>query len=79
MGLKDSERKYILSQDFDLCEGCGKWKPVIVMERKAYCMHKLRYFTLPIRIIYNVICFIWRLLILPYLIFVYNKSRNKRN
>ena len=74
---KDNERKYIISKDLDLCEGCGELKPVIIVERKAYYIYKFRYFILPIRIIYNIIYFIWRLILLPYLIFEYNKSKNK--
>lgn len=77
--IEGRERKYILSKDLDLCEGCGEWKPVIIMERKAYYMHKFRYVTLPIRIICIVVFVIWKLLMLPYLIFEYNKAKNKRN
>ena len=69
--MECDERKYIISKDLGLCEGCGKLKPVIIMERKAYYIHKFRYFILPIRIIY----FIWRLMLLPYLIFKYNKYK----
>ena len=47
----DSEKKYIISKDLDLCEGCGEWKPVIIMERRAYYAHKLRYVILPLKII----------------------------
>lgn len=64
---EDSEKKYILSKDFDLCEGCGEWKPVIIMERKAYYIHKFRYFILPFRVICNVL----------YLLFRYYKFENK--
>lgn len=68
------EKKYIISKDLDLCEGCGEWKPVIIMERKAYYIHKFRYFILPLR----VICiFIWKLLLLPYLVFKYYKHKDK--
>lgn len=35
-GTNDRKRKYIISKDLDLCEGCGKWKNVIVIERKYY-------------------------------------------
>ena len=77
-GTEDSDRKYILSKDLDMCEDCGEWKSVIIMKRKAYYKHKLRYFILPIRIICNVIYFIWRLVMLPYLILSYSKSKNKR-
>ena len=75
-GTEGNERKYIISKDLDLCEGCGELKPVIIMELKEY-IHKFRYFILPIKIIYNIISFIWRLILLPYLIFNYNKSKNK--
>ena len=38
---EDSPKKYIISKDLDLCEGCGELKPVIVSERKFYCLNKL--------------------------------------
>ena len=72
---KDRKRKYVISKNLDLCEGCAEWKPVIIMERKAYYFYKFRHFTLPFRVIYNVIYFIWRLAILPYLIFIYKKRK----
>lgn len=73
-GTKDRERKYILSKNLDLFEGCGEWKSVIIMKRRACYMHKLRYFIIPIRIIQNVIYFIWNFL---FNTMVY-KSKNKR-
>lgn len=76
-GTEYDERKYILSEYLDLCEGCGEWKPVIVAERRFYYMHKLRYFILPFKIICGVICVLCRLLILPYLIFKYYKAKKK--
>ena len=72
---QDDEKKYIISKDFGLCEGCGEWKPVIIAERRSYYRYKLRYFTLPFRMIYKIIYVLWRLLILPYLIFKYKKSK----
>ena len=33
-GRKDTEKKYKMSADLDLCEGCGQWKRVIVCERR---------------------------------------------
>ncbi len=32
---KDDEKKYILSKDLDLCEGCGEWKHVVIRKRKG--------------------------------------------
>jgi len=60
----DSKKKYILSKNLDLCEGCGECKPVIIMERKSYYIYKLRYIVLPIKIICTMIYVLWRLLIL---------------
>ena len=37
--------KFIFSTELDLCEGCGKWTNVIVMERKQ----KLRTLIFPLR------------------------------
>ena len=48
---EDNEKKYIISKDLDLCEGCGEWKSVIIMERKEFYMYKFRYFIFPIRVI----------------------------
>lgn len=59
---KDNEKKYILSRDLDLCEGCGEWIPVIIMERKVYYIHKFRYYILPFRIIYNILNYVYGLI-----------------
>lgn len=67
-GTNESERKYILSKHLDLCEECGEWKPIVIMERKAFYMRIFKCVALPIRIIYIVIYIIWRLLLLPYFI-----------
>lgn len=76
-GTNDDKRKYILSKDLDLCEGCGELKPVIIVERKAYYIHKFRYFILIFRIVYYILYVMWRVLILPYLIFKNIKARRK--
>ncbi len=39
-GTEHSKTKYVFSKDFDLCEGCGKMCSVVIMEYKAYYMHK---------------------------------------
>ncbi len=31
----DTEKEWVLSQEPDLCEGCGKYLPVIVTQRKG--------------------------------------------
>lgn len=78
-GTNYTERKYVMTKYLDLCEGCGKNKPVIIMERNSYYLYKLRYIILPFRILYKVIYFLLRLLLLPYLILMYIKSKNTPN
>ena len=78
-GTKDSAKKYIMCKELDLCEGCGQWRHIIIMERKAYYMYKLRYLLFPFKIIYGILCLAFNLLILPYLMFRDYKSKNKGN
>ena len=68
-GTNDSKKKYVFSDGLELCEGCGEWKRVIVMKRKYYYLHKFRYVILPFWIIFNIVYILWRLLIIPYLIY----------
>lgn len=75
----DNEKEYIISKDLALCEGCGELKPVIIMKRKEFYIHIVRRLTFPIRAVCMVLYVIWRLLILPYLIIKYYKSKNKNN
>lgn len=35
-GTKDPPEKYVLSREYDLCEGCGEWKRVIIRLRWLY-------------------------------------------
>ncbi len=73
-GTEDSESKYIMSDDVWLCEGCGEWKKVIVIERKSYYLYKFRFLIMPIKFIGIVLFVLWRLVILPYLVFKYRES-----
>lgn len=36
METDDPPKKYIISQDFELCEGCGEWKTVIIRVKRRY-------------------------------------------
>ena len=65
----DSSRKYILSEELELCEECGEYKRVIVIERKYYYLHKFRFVLFPIQVI-------GRILLLPYLIYQRRKNKN---
>jgi len=72
---EDDKTKYVLSDTLNLCEGCGEYKHVIIMEQKEYYMYNLRYLILPFKFIYKVIYVLWRILILPYLIYKDVKRR----
>lgn len=76
-GINDSPKKYILSKELELCEGCAQWKTVVVVERKAYYCYILHRITFPLRIIFKTIYVLLRLLILPYLIYKYNKRKGE--
>lgn len=39
--IEDSAKKYIISKDLDLCEGCGELKHIVVARRKFYYLYKL--------------------------------------
>ncbi|MBQ3556818.1 MAG: hypothetical protein IJA11_03355 [Oscillospiraceae bacterium] len=38
MGEDYPAAHYILSDELDLCEGCGEWKPVIVRLKRRYML-----------------------------------------
>lgn len=61
------ENKYIFSKDTNLCEECGEWKKVVIVEKKGYYLYKLRFILLPLYIL-------WRIIVLPYTIYDYNKK-----
>ena len=35
-GTKEQADNWLLSEDLELCEGCGKWTHVIVKEKKRF-------------------------------------------
>ena len=76
-GFRDSKGKYVISKDAYLCEGCGKWKPVIIVERRTYYINKCEYYILPIRAICNIMYFVFRLILIPYLILKKYKTKSK--
>lgn len=60
--------KYTISKDLDLCEGCEQWKPVVIVEHQGYYKYIFRFFILPFRIIKDIICTLWKLLLLLHII-----------
>ena len=41
METNDTEKKYIISKEFDLCEECGEWKPVIISMKLRYMIQDM--------------------------------------
>ena len=60
----DKEENYIMSKELDLCEGCGEWKHVIIVERNSLFKYRLREFV-------RILKIFGRIIILPYLIIRY--------
>lgn len=77
-GTDDKPNKFIFSKELDLCEGCGKWTHVIVLERKYAYQYRFRYILFRYKILYAILFFLWRILILPYFVYQYVKKSHKR-
>lgn len=71
----DPPSKYIISDYLDLCEGCGRVTNVIIIERKYYYLRRLRFVIFPFKILYLILCTLFKILILPYLIYKYKKRK----
>ncbi|WP_322181385.1 hypothetical protein [Neglectibacter caecimuris] len=62
--------QFILSDMPELCEGCGKYRPTVIMERRGYCRHRFRFLQLPGKLM----CALWNLITAPYRL-----RKNRRN
>lgn len=60
----DPLSKYIISKDLQLCESCGRMTNVIIVERKYYYLHILKFIIYPFKIFFSILCII---LIIPFL------------
>lgn len=60
-----TEKEVIFAKCLYICEGCGEVKTVVLMTKRQYWRRKLRI----LRIITIPLYVLWRLLILPYLIY----------
>jgi len=76
-GTDYPEKKYILTDTYELCEGCADLKRVIVCERKEYYLYKLRYVLFPFKCIYIILYVLIRIPLIPYLIYKQKKRRKK--
>ena len=55
----DPPEKYIISKDLDFCEECREWKPVIVMEKRAWIIRQL----FPLRVLFFPVELVVRLIL----------------
>ncbi len=72
----DIPKRYIISENLSLCDGCGKYKHIVVMERRYY-MRKPRFAVLPIKFICTFVLLLWRFYISLYLFYKRKKEINK--
>ncbi|MBR3576619.1 MAG: hypothetical protein IKL42_04350 [Clostridia bacterium] len=73
----DPAIKYIISKDLDLCEGCGPFKHVIVVERSFYWYRKLRFIIAPFKFIGILI---YAIIKLPaFFVCLYKERKNKKD
>ncbi|MBR2499553.1 MAG: hypothetical protein IKB60_00580 [Clostridia bacterium] len=82
-GTNHKKEDYIMSDDLDLCEGCGQWKHVVVMDRRSYELGKYQNISSSLRIQHEIFCWALKLYALPFTLPYYihkrRKSKNKKN
>ena len=72
-----SEKRYIMSENLNLCEVCEEMKHTIIVERKSYYLRKYKYILFPLVLICKFFYLLWRILMLPYTIYKYKSSGEK--
>ncbi len=78
-GPEYKKRKYVLTKELNFCEECGELKRTVFMERIYYYMRKFRYVIFPFKVIYIIVDFILRLMLLPLFIYKRKKRKNSNN
>lgn len=59
----DSQSRYILSEEPDLCEGCGEIKTVIIAEKKAHICKRKSFIMFPFELFYETMKRVLRFLL----------------
>ena len=78
-GTKDPSFMYIMSKNLELCEGCGEYRHIIVTKRRHYYERKLQCIIVPFKKIYRAVYILWRILILPYLMYKLWRDHKKQS
>lgn len=68
LGTNYKQSRFIVSHRPQLCEGCNEYKRCIVVEKRTFFINILKYVFFPIYILLNILYFILRFIMLPYLI-----------
>ncbi len=72
----DGEENYVISRYLDLCEGCGEYKHVIIVDkRENYYNHYCNNFLSEIAC--GTIYSFWRLFTFPFRVYKWYRSRKK--
>ena len=75
-GTNDSPKKFVLSDELDLCEGCGEWKRVVIAYKWEWVLWKLRYVIWPFKFVGIIIYVIIKL---PWVLWqIYKEHKNKK-
>ncbi len=74
-GLDEPEDKYIISDIYELCEGCGELKRIIIIDKKSYYRYKLRKIFFPIVTIGKIFYILIRILLIPHTIYLFHKYK----
>ena len=64
-GTDDPPSKFIISKDLQLCEGCGEFKNIVIMERSCDHTDKFQLIAFPLKAVYILLFVLWRILISP--------------
>lgn len=51
-GTDDPPSKFIISKDLQLCEGCGEFKNIVIMERLCDHTDKFQLIAFPLKAVY---------------------------
>lgn len=74
-GTDDPPSKFIISKDLQLCEGCGEFKNIVIMERLCDHTDKFQLIAFPLKAVYILLFVLWRILIFPYSFYKYMRNK----
>lgn len=65
----------VFSEDCELCEGCGKYKQVVITHRIYRYLRFLNFFLFPVKLPFYILGFLLRLFMLPITLYKEKKRR----